>query len=117
MIVVVGLVCVLVLFELLAEGALKHWASLGQGTRNPKQQWKEGFLVGGVFAYVAVALVLAYTLRAVSDKTLVVINTLWQAVNIVGVAVVGVVLFKETLTARQWVGVCAAFLASVLLLL
>ena len=75
-----------------------------------------GRFVIGVLLYMVVAAVFAYVLR-LKEESLAVINTLWQALNICIVFVVGVVLLKEKVKPLQVAGAVVAFLSAVLMVL
>ena len=75
-----------------------------------KERW---FMVGGVFLYLAIPFLLLWLLRSSNHLTMA--NTMWQASNIVVVALYGVLVLKESLTIWQKVGIALAIAATVLI--
>lgn len=68
-------------------------------------------LLGGVGLYAVVGLAFGMLLRVNSNLTL--MNALWQTGNLVVVTLIGVLVFGESLTVVQWIGVALAILASI----
>ena len=102
---IIGLTLLLVAVEVAAELLLR-----------PTKQSNRygGRFVIGVLLYLIVGAIFAYVLR-LKKNALAVINTLWQALNIAIVFVVGVVLLKEQVKALQIVGAIGAFVSAVLM--
>ena len=96
-------IVILVTVELLAVTSLKYWST----TKNNL------FLYLGFFGYLLVGAIFAYILNIHSDMT--VVNSLWQVLNVILVAAVGLIIYKEKLTTKQTIGVSLAIFAPVLL--
>ena len=96
-------IVILVIIELLTVASIKQW-SISK---------KNLFLVFGLFGYLVVGCIFAYILHTHSDMTIV--NSLWQILNIILVSALGLVVYKEKLTTRQYIGVFLAIISTVLL--
>ena len=96
-------IVILVIVELLTVTSLKHWST----TKNNL------FLYLGLFGYLVVGGIFAYILHIHSDMT--VVNSLWQVLNVILVAAVGLMIYKEKLTTKQTIGVVLAIIATILL--
>ena len=83
-----------VIFEITAEYFL---------TRSAKEN-NNLYLFLGVLSYVAVALSF-YSWMKTKDVVLVEANTIWQAANVVGIAVLGVLAFEEKITTKIFIGI------------
>jgi multidrug transporter EmrE-like cation transporter len=102
---IIALTLLLVAVEVAAELLLRP------PNKSSKYGWR---FVLGVLLYMVVAAVFGYVLR-LKDQALAVINTLWQALNICIVFVVGVVLLKEKVKPLQVAGAVGAFFCAVLM--
>ena len=89
----------LVALEVCAEISLERWA---------KTQ-KHALLALGVMIYIALAFCFGLALRR--SRQLVLLNTAWQSLNIVVVALVGVLVMKEKFTGRRRLGVLFGVMA------
>jgi multidrug transporter EmrE-like cation transporter len=70
----------------------------------------------GCGVYIVIGVLLAHVLRQMPEK-LGVINTVWQALNIVIVFSVSYLFFKEKFKLIQYIGVVIAMIAAVLMVL
>ena len=73
------------------------------------------FIVLGVVLYLLIPFLLWWLLK--TQKSLTVANTVWQALNIVAVTLLGYWVFKESLSPWQIAGVCLAVVATVLVMI
>ena len=101
----VGL-AVLLALESCAEFSLKKWADAPHSLK---------WIISGIGLYALVGLTFAIALR-IGGAHLALMNALWQAMNIVVVTGIAVVVFGETLSKIQWIGIVLAALASLCLL-
>jgi multidrug transporter EmrE-like cation transporter len=74
------------------------------------------YLILGVFIYIIIALIFAYTLTIDSNK-LGIINTIWQCFNITLIFLVSFFIFQEKFTRIQYVAVFLAIIASILMVI
>tara|TARA_B100000683_G_scaffold139022_1_gene135442 strand:+ start:1977 stop:2306 length:330 start_codon:yes stop_codon:yes gene_type:complete len=93
-------VCTLTGVEVLGTSALSVWARTGSAVA----------AASGVGLFALLGWVLGVSIHVVSHVTTV--NTVWQCMSIVGVALTSVLAFGETVTARQAFGVLLALCAS-----
>lgn len=96
-------VVILVVIELLTIEIIKRW-SIDQ------KMW---MLIVGLVGYLIVGGIFAYILYQKSD--LVIVNSMWQTLNVVLVAILGLVVYKERLNTTQYIGIMLAIIATVLL--
>ena len=101
---VIGFIILLTGLEVAAEVMLKPHGDNGYGA----------LVALGCMSYVAIGVLLAFVLRQMPDK-LGVINTIWQALNIVLVFSVSFLWFGEDFHWMQYTGVVVAMLAAVLM--
>jgi multidrug transporter EmrE-like cation transporter len=99
---VAGWLALLLALEVAAEVLLQQWATLNNKL----------FLVAGVMAYAALALVFA---NAMKHATLSSFNAMWQSGNLLVVGVYGVLALGEPFGMKQKLGFASA-LAAILLL-
>jgi spermidine export protein MdtJ len=72
-------------------------------------------IVLGVVLYLLIPFLLWWLLK--TQKSLTVANTVWQALNIVAVTLLGYWVFKESLSPWQITGVCLAVVATILVMI
>jgi multidrug transporter EmrE-like cation transporter len=94
---------VLLTLESLAVVFLKQWAVNKKSAKIT--------LVVGVSLYAILAIVLAYILKMFPSE-MVVINTLWQTINIIVITLIGVIVYKEPISKIQKLGIILAVVAS-----
>ena len=97
----------LVIFEVFAEILLTPL----QGTKT--YDFRFGF---GIASYIAVAVLFGIAIRT-QENHLGVINTAWQALNIVGIFLYSFIVLKESFHVLQIVGVCVAQAAAILMVI
>lgn len=100
-------ILLLVLFEVFAEILLTPI----QGT----QKYDFRFAVG-IASYIVVAVLFAVAIRT-QENHLGVINTVWQALNIVGIFLYSLIFLGEKFHALQIIGVCVAQAAAILMVI
>jgi len=71
------------------------------------------FLVLGVSLYVAIPFLFWWMIE--ETRNISVYNTIWQAMNIVIVAIIGIIIFQDKLSVYQKIGIGLAILSSVLM--
>ena len=102
------IVLCLLIAEVGAEISIDKYSRALKGRGEKKHRW---FMVGGVLLYLTIPFLLLWLLRSSNHITMA--NTLWQALNIVLVALYGVVVMKESLTVWQKIGILLAVVATV----
>ena len=70
-------------------------------------------LVLGIFAYIFVAILFYWLVKI--EKNMAVVNTIWQAANIVIVTLISYFMFKENLNNMQILGIIFAFVGILLI--
>ena len=93
----------LILTEAGAELSLKQWAKTN----------KNYFVGIGILLYIVVSLLFAYVNKHSSN--LVQINTLWQVGNIIVIAAIGVILYKESISPKQTLAIVLAVISTLLM--
>lgn len=71
------------------------------------------FLLAGVAFYILLAAVFAMAIKSV--KRLIVLNTMWQSLNVICVTLIGIFVLREKLTLRHALGICCAVSACALM--
>jgi multidrug transporter EmrE-like cation transporter len=108
-------IVILTALEVLAELALKPYSFKEGGF------WSEELTTSiGILLYVTLAILLGDVLKRSgrgSKSKLGVINTTWQALNIVVVFSISFFVFKEEFDVLQFVGVIVAMLAAILMII
>lgn len=96
------LITILVILELLSVSSLKYWSVIKDNT----------FLILGIIGYLSVGCLFAYILYTHSNMTI--INALWQVLNIILVSIVGILIYKESLSNIQYIGILFAIIATII---
>ena len=108
-------ILILTALEVLAELALKPYSFKAGGF------WSEELTTSlGILLYVMLAILLGDVLKRSArggKSKLGVINTTWQALNIVVVFSISFFVFKEEFDVLQFVGVSVAMLAAILMII
>lgn len=76
---------------------------------------RKTFLILSIVMYILIPVFLIQLFK--KDKNLAVANTLWQVSNLVIVAFIGVLVFKDKLNHVQWVGFGLAIISAILLVI
>lgn len=92
-------ITILVLMEAFAVNLIVRW-------RNDKQTYN---LLGAMFIYAMVALLLAYILT--NAPSVAVTNSIWQSLNIIIVTSIAIIMYKERPTKYQIIGLILAIFA------
>lgn len=112
--IVIIFILTLTFLEVVAEISLKPHNHSGSNFFT-----KNYLILIGILLYVFIAILLAVLLRLTANSEgtkLGVINTTWQALNIVIVFLVSLFVFKEKFKAWQVVGVVLAMLAAIIMI-
>jgi multidrug transporter EmrE-like cation transporter len=96
-------IVILVIVEILTVTSIKQWSIHKNNL----------FIVLGLLGYLAVGCIFAYILYTHSEMTIV--NSLWQILNIILITGLGLLVYKEKLTIKQYIGVFLAIISTVLL--
>lgn len=113
--VTIAFILALTVLEVLAEVALKPHNNNQDSFLSPDR-----LLATGIILYALIATLLADVLRRSKDNgksKLGVINTVWQALNIIVVFLVSRFIFDETFKTLQVVGVVVAMVAAILMVI
>ena len=70
-------------------------------------------LVLGIIAYIFVAILFYWLVKI--EKNMAIVNTVWQAANIVIVTAISYFMFKENLNTMQILGITLAFIGILLI--
>ena len=97
---IIALVLLCVVLEIIGEITLKWWTI--------NSTWY--YLLGGILSYILIAIVYGYALK---QGSLIVANGLWQIFALVIISIIGVVMFRESLTLGQWFGLTLALVGMV----
>lgn len=97
---IVGLVLVCVFLEIVGEITLKWWTI--------DATWY--YMLFGILSYLCIAVVYGFALK---QGSLVVANGLWQIFALIIISVIGVIMFKESLTVGQWFGLTVALIGMI----
>jgi len=104
--IIFWIVLILVIaLEIIAEFYIKKY------TIEPRKT----FLILSIVMYILIPVFLIQLFK--KDKNLAVANTLWQVSNLVIVAFIGVLVFKDELNHVQWVGFGLAIISAILLVI
>ena len=108
--IVIGLLILLVVVEIIGESSLTQ-ASKISNTNNSYQRY---FLIAlGITLYALVGIILYFLL--VKQKQLIVVNTLWQVLNVILITSIGIFYFKETLSKYQIIALILAIISIILI--
>jgi multidrug transporter EmrE-like cation transporter len=80
-----------------------------------KTRTNKYYLILGVFIYIIIALLFAYTLT-MDSKKLGIINAIWQCLNITLIFLVSFFIFGEKFTPVQYFAIFLAIIATILMI-
>ena len=107
---VIGLLILLIVVEIIGETSLTKASKLSNINNNhPKY-----FLIAiGITLYALVGVILYFLL--VKQKQLIVVNTLWQVLNVIFITLIGLFYFKEKLSVYQIIALILAIISIILI--
>lgn len=107
---VIGLLILLIVVEIIGETSLTKASKISNINNNhPKY-----FLIAiGITLYALVGVILYFLL--VKQKQLIVVNTLWQVLNVIFITLIGLFYFKEKLSVYQIIALILAIISIILI--
>ena len=108
--IVIGLLILLVVVEIIGETSLTKASKLSNINNNHQKY----FLIGvGITLYALVGVILYFLL--VKQKQLIVVNTLWQVINVIFITLIGIFYFNEKLSVYQIIALILAIISIILI--
>ena len=108
--IVIGLLILLVVVEIIGETSLTKASKLSNITNNYPKYF---FIALGITLYALVGVILYFLL--VKQKQLIVVNTLWQVLNVIFITLIGLFYFKEKLSVYQIIALILAIISIILI--